>query len=161
MFSGQADKKGQSFKASFDEQNLSIIKVKMDVIKKQVNELMENQNHMLVAIKYLDEKLKEILSNAHDKETDEIKDILESQGMIDGIIVPNSDDILAMKKTKEENAVALRAVEAKIQIINEEIELTNKKIVVKASEGGKVKQTIKCNLCDKDYERFIDLENHI
>ena len=133
----------------------------MDVIKKQVNELMENQNHMLVKIKYLDEKLKEIFSNAHDKETDEIKDILESQGMIDGIIVKNTDDILAMKKTKEENAVALRTVEAKIQIINEEIELTNKKIFVKASEGGKVKQTIKCNLCDKDYERFIDLENHI
>ena len=133
----------------------------MDVIKKQVNELMENQNHMLVAIKYLDEKLKEILSNAHDKETDEIKDIIESQGMIDGIIVKNSDYILALKKTKEDNAVALRAVEAKIQIINEEIELTNKKIFVKASEGGKVKQTIKCNLCDKDYERFIDLENHI
>ena len=85
MFSGQADKKGQSFKASFDEQNLSIIKVKMDVIKKQVNELMENQNHMLVTIKYVDEKLKEMFSNAHDKETDEIKDIFESQGMIDGI----------------------------------------------------------------------------
>ena len=34
--------------------------------------------------------------------------------MIDGIIVKNSDDILVLKKTKEENAVAIKHVEEKI-----------------------------------------------
>ena len=40
----------------------------MDDIKKQVKELIENQNHILVAIKYLDERLKAGPGNANDKE---------------------------------------------------------------------------------------------
>ena len=51
----------------------------MDTIKKQVNELIENQNHILVAIKYLDERMKEVIYKVKDKESNDVKDILESQ----------------------------------------------------------------------------------
>ena len=37
----------------------------MDMIKKQVNELMDNQIHVLAAIKYLDEKIQEVDKTQH------------------------------------------------------------------------------------------------
>jgi hypothetical protein len=49
----------------------------MDIIKKQVDELRNNQNHILTAIKYLDEKVKEAIDKAQDRESDEIKNILK------------------------------------------------------------------------------------
>ena len=48
----------------------------MDLIKKQVNELMENQKYILVAIKYLDERLKEPTNKEKDKESNDVRDIL-------------------------------------------------------------------------------------
>ena len=42
---------------------------------------MENQKHILVAIKYLDERLKE--PNNKEKDDDDVRDILKSQTMID------------------------------------------------------------------------------
>ena len=82
----------------------------MDMIKKQVEEISKNQNHILKAIKYLDEKIKEVIDNG--KNTDEMKNIIESQDRIDGIIVKISDDILAMEKTKAENADAIKVLES-------------------------------------------------
>ena len=38
----------------------------------------------------------------------EVQDILKSQTMIDEIIVKNSDDILILKKAKDENSDAIR-----------------------------------------------------
>ena len=86
----------------------------MDDIKKQVKELIENQNHILVAIKYLDERLKAGPGNANDKENDDVKEILASQAMIDEILVKNSDEIMALKKIKQENATTIQNLETKI-----------------------------------------------
>ena len=46
----------------------------MDIIKKQVKELMENQNHILVAIKFLDERLKEFTDKVKDNEPHDVKE---------------------------------------------------------------------------------------
>ena len=73
----------------------------MDFVKEKIKELMDNQTHILEALKYLDERLINVEDKTVDSQTKEIKDILESQAMKDEIIVKNSDQILAMKKTKE------------------------------------------------------------
>ena len=72
-------------------------------MEKKVNELMENQTHVLEAIKYLNERIEDIIDKKKKDKCNEVKDILDSQAMIDNIIVKNSDDILIIKKTKEEN----------------------------------------------------------
>ena len=64
-----------------------------------------------------------------------MRNIIESQAMIDGIIVNKSDDILAMKKTKADNAEIL---ETKIDMINQEIECTKMKPADKDTKKGKM-----------------------
>ena len=55
-----------------------------------IAELMMNQKHILEAIKYLNERIE---YKAKNENTNEVNDILESQAMIDQIIVKNADDI--------------------------------------------------------------------
>ena len=129
----------------------------MDSIKKQVKELMENQNHMLVAIKFLDERLKEFTDKLKGNEPD-VKEILESQAMIDAMSVKNSDDIMCHEKIKEENAVAIKALEKEIIKLNEEIELTWRKVMDRNTKKGKMRSEIKC---EKIFEKFNELEKHI
>ena len=72
---------------------------------------------MLEAIKHLNERLIEIENKEYD-----VKNIVESQSLIDEIIMKNSDDILFIKKTKEENTASIKSLEAKIDTIDREIE---------------------------------------
>jgi hypothetical protein len=65
------------------------------------------------------------------KHRGDIKDILESQAMLDEIIVKSSDDILVMKKTKEENAVAIQMLYVKLDKINEVLKMTRRKLRTK------------------------------
>ena len=83
----------------------------MSALNEQVSELMVNQKHMLEAIKYLNEQMEDIIEKAKEAKDNQIENIFESQGMIDGIIVKNSDDIRILKKTKEQ----------KIEIIDKEL----------------------------------------
>ena len=55
-----------------------------------IAELMMNQKHILEAIKYLNERIE---YKAKNENTNEVNVILESQAMIDQIIVKNADDI--------------------------------------------------------------------
>ena len=89
----------------------------MKNLKDQVSELQENEKHMLEAIKHLNERLIEIENKEYD-----VKNIVESQSLIDEIIAKNSDDILFIKKTKEENTISIKALEAKIDTTDREIE---------------------------------------
>ena len=41
--------------------------------------------------------------------------------MIDGLIVKNSDDIRILKKTKEQNSLAIKHIEEKIDMIDKEL----------------------------------------
>ena len=66
------------------------------------------------AISYLKEQIED---NCHKEKNDNIKqveNILESQAMIDELIVKNSDDIL-IKKRKETNSVPIKQLEEQIE----------------------------------------------
>ena len=49
-----------------------------------------------------------------DEKMDDLKDIRESQGIIDEVLVKTSDDVALMKKQKEENNHAIKLLESKI-----------------------------------------------
>ena len=55
---------------------------------------------MLKAIKYLDERIEQNIEKERNDNAKDVENILESQEMIDRIIIKNSDDILLIKKTK-------------------------------------------------------------
>ena len=59
----------------------------MEVLEDQVDELMINQNHILEAIKYLNGKVEEMIGKTKDDKSSEVGNILESQAMVDEIIV--------------------------------------------------------------------------
>ena len=154
------------------------------MIKKQVNELMENQTHILAAIKYLDERIQEGIDKTKDKTIDNVKDIHEGQAKIEAIIVKNTDDIAVIKKIKEKNDDAIKVIETKIDKINEEIEFQKKKVrfptldktanlpkksretekhvhfIVKSSEM-KFSNQLKCNMCENRFGKVSYLELHI
>ena len=81
--------------------------------------------------------------------------------MIDQIIVKNSDDIFVMKKTNDENTVAIKVQETQIEKINEEIKQTEKRLIVNDIRKSTHRPEIKCDLCGNEFERFNDLETHI
>ena len=58
----------------------------MSELYHKVSELMENQQHILEAIKYLDKKIKDILEKANDDKSLQVGNILESQATVDEII---------------------------------------------------------------------------
>ena len=69
--------------------------------------------------------------------------------MIDRIIVKNSDDILLIKKTKEENTAAIRHLERQIAKVDKEIEKAMKdKMDIPKKSLNSAKPDIKCNLCE-------------
>ena len=108
--------------SSVDKTNLSgKLLNKMDIIKEKIDEIMENQTHILEAIRYLDERWKNVEDKKGDNQRGEIKEILDSQAMLDQIVVKTSDNFLLMKKTKEEKAIAICLIDAKIEKFIEEI----------------------------------------
>ena len=88
----------------------------------QIEEILENQNHILEAVRNLNERLEAIERKVDDDKMNDLKDILESQAMIDEVLVKSSDDIALMKKMKQENRDALTLLELKIDILDKEIE---------------------------------------
>ena len=138
----------------------------MSALKKQVSELMVNQKHMLEAIKYLDERMKDIIEKAKFKEN-QVETAIESQSMNE-IIVKNSDDIRVLKTAKEHNALAIKHIEEKIDNIDKEFKRTKNIVEEKASSNRKKLESVqkdvksvKCSLCGEIYNRMIDLEKHI
>ena len=145
---------------------LKLSKIEMSSLDAQVRELMKNQNHILEAIKYLDERVKDIIDKEDNDKGNEVDNILESQAMIDQIIVQNSDAIAALKKAKDENCDAIKHLDTKIDNIDTEIEMTKKLLREKEDMvRNKVKlglaNSVTCVLCDKSFNRIVDLEKHI
>ena len=90
-------------------------------MKVQIKELVENQVNILNAVKNLNERLEDLEGKANHGKKNDVKNILESQAMIDEIIVKNTDDIALMKKTKGENMSAIKLLESKIDYFDNEI----------------------------------------
>ena len=72
-------------------------------MKLEIDELHRNQNHILEAVQNLNERLEKMEEKLDDQKCDEFKEILNSQRMIDEIIVKNSDDIALLMKDKAMN----------------------------------------------------------
>ena len=133
----------------------------MKALKEKVEELIVNQNHILKAVKYLNERLENIIEKSIGNE-DIVKDIFESKAGI----LKNSDEIKTLMKIKKENADAMDILETQIEIINGEIETIRKDIKDKPAVNGKGQtensvKTIQCNTCRKTFDKFCDLEQHI
>ena len=97
-------------------------------------------------------------------EDNQVENILESQGMIDGLIVKNSDDIRILKKTKEQNSLAIKHIEENIDMIDKEWKRTKNIVEGKANKDRNKSEvvqegviSVKCNLCKETYSRIIDL----
>ena len=83
---------------------------------------------MLEAIKYRRERIEDVTDKANNEKTN-VRDILDSQAMIDAIIVKkHSDDIVLIKKIKEENDAAIKILKKRIDKINDELETTRNDI---------------------------------
>lgn len=117
----------------------------------KINELLENQNHILEAIKNLNERLEVIEERISDEHYNDVKDILESQLMIDELIVKNSDEIGVIKKIKEDNASAIKVLESKIENIDKEI-----MVLGKNEEKTEPEVQKKCSYYDKGFCRQKD-----
>ena len=61
--------------------------------KDKIEELFQNQTYILEAVNNLNERLTSIEERLDDQRMLEVKEILESQAIIDEIIVKNTDDI--------------------------------------------------------------------
>ena len=79
--------------------------------------LMGLSHHIWPSMHHLSERLKDF----EQKEQEE-KDVLESQSVIDEVIVKNSDDIVILKKTKDNIAIAFKDLETKLYTLDQEID---------------------------------------
>ena len=84
-------------------------------------ELNKNQNHVLEAIKDLNERLEHLEDIFKDDKLNNLQEIIESQEIIDGIVVKNADDMILIKKKKEQNEESIKSLEEKIYTIDKVI----------------------------------------
>ena len=133
----------------------------MGTLSAKVSELMINQKHMLEAIKYLDDSIKDILEKIDNEKTDHAKKILE-----------NSEDIVKLQKSKDENDIEIKQIEDKIKEVDREISVLKDDIIHKDDKDKKVDKgdkvysqahgnSIKCKNCGQTFRRFVDLEKHM
>ena len=75
--------------------------------------------------------------------------------MIDALVVKNSDDIILIKKIRDDNSVAIKTLESKIDVINKEIGSSIDKIQAKL-DASRIEQICKDDKVEdsaKDDER--------
>jgi hypothetical protein len=82
----------------------------MGTLSVKVSELMINQKYMLEAIKYLDDRFKDILEKIDNGKMDHAKKILE-----------NSDHIAKLQKSKDENDIEIKRIEDKIKEVEKKL----------------------------------------
>ena len=84
---------------------------------------MTNQDIILEAVKNLNERVEVIENKVDDDKLNDLKDIIESQAVIDEVVVKTSDDIARMQKVKDENSRAINLLESKIETLDKEIQI--------------------------------------
>ena len=121
----------------------------MKTLKEQVKELTENQKHILEAIKYLNERLETNLEKVNDEQIKDVNNMIESQTMIDQLLVKNSDDIVAIRKRKDDNLHAIKTLESKIEVMEKEIGETIRNIETKLDQTRKEDEVPENGIDDK------------
>ena len=74
-----------------------------NTMKDKMEELYRNPSNILEAVKNLNERLETVEQKFDIQKIDEIKELLNSQTIIDEIIVKNSDDIKILMKVRNDN----------------------------------------------------------
>ena len=120
--------------------------------KDQIEEVLENQNHILNAVKNLNERVLAIEQKIVDGKIEEIKDIIDSQTIIDELLVKNSNDIESMKKVKGDNDDAIKNLATKIEVLDEEIKKRTKELN-QHNDKEKVEQIVDRKIVCKYYNR--------
>ena len=128
-----------------------------------IDDLMTNQRHILEAIKYLKEQVEDIVNKdkVNNEKEVEVDQILESQAMLDELLVKNCDDILRIKRKKKENADNIKVLDKKIDKIDKRFNKENNRIKGNLDREKNVSKSLNCNLCENTFCRFVDLETHI
>ena len=95
-------------------------------------------------------KIEEVTEKVNNEKSD-VRELLDSQAMIDALIVKTSDDILSIKKAKEENVAAIKTLDTKIDKMKKEIETAvnskNDRDITKNRSMKSSASTVNCNLC--------------
>ena len=69
----------------------------------------------------MNERLENVLETVDHEQIKDVKDIVESQAMIDQLLIKNSGDISLILKKKDDNAVAIENLEIKLDVIEKEL----------------------------------------
>ena len=93
----------------------------MKNINEIIEELLTNQDIILEAVKNLNERVEVIENKIDDDKLSDLKDIIETQAVIDEVVVKSSDDIALMQKVKDENSRAIKLLESRIETLDNEI----------------------------------------
>ena len=121
----------------------------MKTLNEQVKKLTDNQKHILEAIKYLNERLESNLEKVNDDQIKDVNNIIENQAMMDQLVVKNSDDIIAIRKRKDENQLAIKTLEAKIEFMEKEIGETIQNIEAKLDQTSEEDKVPENDIADK------------
>ena len=83
--------------------------------EEQVKKMMENQTHVLEAIKNLNDRIEVVEHVLHSDQMKDAKEMIENQELIDEIIVRNSDNIKSIQKWKEINSEVILNLDIEIK----------------------------------------------
>ena len=86
-------------------------------IEQQVESLKNNQKHVIEALENLNQRFSSIENGI--EQLKDIKDIIDSQSVIDEQIVKNSDDIKKLLKWKNSNLEAIEQLDHKSKIVED------------------------------------------
>ena len=89
-------------------------------------QLDENQNYILDSVQNLNVRLEALEEKIDDDKMKDLKDILESQSMLDEIVVKNSDDIVLLVKLKEANEVKIKEFDRKLTYLTKRFSIEMK-----------------------------------
>ena len=106
---------------------------KLKLIEEQVQNLKNNQEHVIEAVKNLNSRFGAIESVLDREKQNTFKDILNSQEMLDELLVKNSDDIKLLKNWKNDNMELLEQISQEIIKITK----TEKEIMEKINDSPK------------------------
>jgi hypothetical protein len=114
----------------------------MGILAPGIMDALANLNDRVIAI---EEKI-------DDSTIDDLKGVLDSQTLIDELLVKNSDDIISMKKVKQENDDAIKNLVSIIEVLDRELEVRTEELK-KHNDAVHLKQKETIKIICKHFNR--------
>lgn len=124
-------------------------------LEEQVETLKNNQEHVIEAFKNLNDRFGAIEGIIDVGQLKDAKNIVESQAMIDELIVKNADDIKILQEWKKRNLEAIQNMDQEIKTVKDmEIKIMeNIRVAEKDDEFVKLLDD-KCRYWDRGYCKY-------